>query len=123
MTSMMSDDHVYPTWPSLASPLVHFRMHSSQTICGHTRESVRIKQHNDLWFCYLLQVIGNCLFVCLRNVGYVLSHSGYEFGPRLLIATVVGIEICITGIYQDLFEGWEDPASIWSHVDVDEVSW
>jgi hypothetical protein len=22
-----------------------------------------------------------------------------------------------------LFEGWEDPASIWSHVDVDEVSW
>jgi hypothetical protein len=78
-----------------------------------------IKRNNNIWCDYLLQVIGDCLLICLRNVGYVLRHSGYEFGPCLLIATVVGIKIFITGIYQDLFERLVDPASVWSHVDVD----
>jgi uncharacterized membrane protein len=123
MISTMSDDHVYPTWPLLASPLSHVRMHSSQTICGHTRTSVIIKQNNNIWCYYLLQVIRDCLIVCLRNVGYVLRHSCYESGPCLLVATVVGIKIFIAGIYQGLFKRLEDPASVWSHDDVDQKGW
>src|SRR5882672_10253941 len=64
MTLMMLDDHVYPTWPLLASPLLHVQMHSSQTICGHTGKSVIIKQHNNIWCYYLLQVIGDRLILC-----------------------------------------------------------
>jgi|ERR1700674_5786795 len=70
---------------------------------------------------YLLQFIGDFLFLVLCNSGYLLGYPSYEFGPRFLITTIVCVKIFVAGIHQSLLERLVNP-TMRSHVSGDEYA-
>jgi hypothetical protein len=53
----------------------------------------------------------------LRNGSDVVCDPGNELRPRFVVATITGVKIFVTMIYQNMSKRLKDPAHVWRHGD------